>query len=95
MRKSPVLFSLGVTFVIWIAAFLYFNLTTRNPDELAFTSAFMFVIFPFVWFAVWLIVNAAAWWQEATGRSQEDDEAPQGSGDADAGRKKPHRLRGS
>ena len=95
MRTSPVLFSFQVTFVIWLAAFLYLYQTTGNPETFTFTAAFMFLIFPFAWFVVWLIVNAVVWWKEVTGRSQEGDTTPQDSGETDARPKKRHRLRGS
>ena len=35
-----------------------------SVQESPWALSFIVVLFPFIWFFVWLIINALAWWQD-------------------------------
>lgn len=92
MTKSPVLFSLGVSVVISIVVLMLWLEVSRNVDEHAFITAGVFVMFPFLWFVTWLIVNAVVWWNEVAGGRKEGD-STQKPEHPDTASKSPRKLR--
>ena len=94
MKKHPGVFSFVVTIFVVLAYLAVSMGLNRNVDASAFIMAFAFLLFPFVWLLVFIIVSTINWFRDATGRSQEDAE-PEGPTKDSGAPKKPHRLRGS
>ena len=94
MTKSPILFSLGVAAIMSAGLLLFWLGTTRNVDEKPFIyAAVVFLIFPFVWFFIWLIVNALVWWRQISGAGPERPESDESPNDESGISKEPHRPR--
>lgn len=64
MKKSPALISLGFALAISIVTFIAWKSTSRNVDELPFMAAGVVLMFPFIWFFVWVVINTINWWRQ-------------------------------
>jgi hypothetical protein len=92
MRKHPGLFSFGVAALIFLAYLTVYMGSNRNVDATTWILAFGFVLFPFVWLGVFVVVSTIAWFQDATGRAPKAPDEPESESSAP---KKRGKLRGS
>ena len=92
MRKHPGFFSFGVAGLIFLAYLAVSMGSNRNVDAATWILAFGFVVFPFVWLGVFIVVSTITWFQDATGRAPKEHDDTEGESGAP---KKPRKFRGS
>ena len=65
--KHPIAVAFGIALVVAIVAHLAITSNMR-AEETPWALALVWVLFPFLWFFVWLFTNGIAWWKDITRR---------------------------
>jgi cation transporter-like permease len=82
MIKRPAVISSLIAVVITLGFMGYMLSTTQGGDAKSFIMPIALVLFPFVWFFVWLIVTGIARWQGLmSGHSPNEDDDREGKRD--------------
>jgi hypothetical protein len=80
LTKYPALVSLAAALVVCIGLAVFWSGTSRNVDESTGIYAAVFVLFPFTWLFLWLVIHAVGWWREqlmgAAPTPQDDSDPP-------------------
>jgi protein-S-isoprenylcysteine O-methyltransferase Ste14 len=61
MTKHPIIAAFVTALVLSVVLALVVPYTAQ---ESPWALSFIVVLFPFIWFFAWLIINAFAWWQD-------------------------------
>jgi F0F1-type ATP synthase assembly protein I len=61
MMKRPILSAFVTAMVISVALAIVLPYSVQESPWGLF---FILVLFPFIWFLAWLVINALAWWQD-------------------------------
>jgi hypothetical protein len=61
MTKHPIITAFVVALVLSVVLAVVLPYSTQESPWALF---FIVVLFPFIWFFAWVIINALAWWQD-------------------------------
>ena len=65
--KHPIAVAFGIAVAVSLVL-AGIALTQFRTDEKPFALAAVVLLFPFLWFFLWLITNGVSWWKDTTRR---------------------------